>query len=746
MQAYVSPTIPDSAVKSELEKRKDILVEESWFKDLQKFEEFDPNSVKKNLSGHIKELKEDDNLYRLGENYCITQDRRNQYKYRNAPVAITATWAVPIAIALAGIVSAFVVTPALLLAGLYVSFLSLLLPVLLIERWRNEAKLSEAPAEHTKATTDLDRGMRSRIDRSVREVTELKFDKPTEDRVKIGDGAKLSSRVEETERITTRYHPAVELHMLRPGGAAIGVTGERGTGKSELLRSFCRTSVGRATAKDGGTIGVLVSIPAAFQGAEFLTLVARELAQAVPDYRTADQKGAQRKRRVAFAGLILAVLTFSAAFLFVDGFPSWEITSFEVAIALSISGLIIGAISMATLLYMSLTRVTSEGSRGSGRRAGSERIRRHMGRDAERLMLRLQYAETVTSQSEGSLSWGSIGLKRSGQRSLSSLPLTEGSLISEIKTLADRLEHVGYRIVVGIDEMDKLDPGKATDAFLNSVKQLFSIQSCSFIVSVSSSAWARFIQRGINLRDALDSSLDAIESIDSLDFLETRSLILHRDVKMTDSEILFCYVLSGGLPREAMRFAQSLAMRNRDEEVKDGEIRSHFLDVVAGKVLDIEAARLIDASRTEVSSWGFQDRDVVLRRLDNFNLWWRTSSTLNSVEFAGFSWVNDSRFILASEGNLSWVSDSKREDARNYITRLELVLRFLDVVRHLFCETNAVHIEASRRDHVLEVGNKLTAIRRAIETDVFGADRALREMSDKLDSMLISKDEQKSVR
>lgn len=560
-----SSPVTTEMVKAELGKIKDLLLEEDWFQDAQMREGFDTGTVAEEASTHIDDLTEQDNVYALGERYCIAQGRKEDLRYRNAPTSILLLWFLPAIFLLVAIIPGFLVSPGFL-SFLLVAYISLFPALLRTGSWRKRTGWLQVSAEATKATTDVEKGVRSLIERSVREATHPRFADPATDVLTIGDGTGLSSRVDQTDRIATRYRSVVELHLLRPGGAAVGVTGERGIGKSELLRSFCDTSVDKADRNSGGTIQVLVAVPAAFRGIEFLTLVARELARAVPGYRTADELRVWRRKWIAAAGIAVGILSLFVSSQFTDRFPTWRLTPTYVNVGLSIGGLVIILLS---LWFFPQVPAFFYGSR-------SAMARQQIRSDAERLMLRLQYAETISSQNQGSVSWGSLGLKRTGQRSLSSLPLTEGTLISEIGNLADKLARAGYRIVVGIDEMDKLDAGQATEEFLNSVKQLFAVRSCSFIVSVSSSAWAKFTRRGINLRDALDSSLDAIEPIGALDFIEVRSLILYRQVKMSDSQILFCYVLSGGLPREAMRFARSLATRNRDEEVQN-----HKLAVVA---------------------------------------------------------------------------------------------------------------------------------------------------------------------
>jgi len=230
------------------------------------------------------------------------------------------------------------------------------------------------------------------------------------------------------------------------------------------------------------------------------------------------------------------------------------------------------------------------------------------------------------------------------------------------------------------------------------------------------------------LRDALDSSLDAIEPIGALDFIEVRSLILHRQVKMSDSQILFCYVLSGGLPREAMRFARSLATRNRDEEVKD-----HKLAVVASLVLDGEAKRLIDASRTVVANWPYDDRATMLRNLDHLYHWWRSGQGTEADPADDFSWLGDDSFLWTC-GGLPRISASLREEAQDSVVSLELMLRFLIGVKKLFCaEAGGGIAKYSNPEALASIANRLAVIRRVIETDAAGADRALKDIFEEME-------------
>lgn len=680
-----SGPLPADVVKRTLTGRARELLEQSWFPELCRVEGANPGSVRHTLTTGLESLGREDNLYRLGEAYHQASAARARLRKIILLLSIAAV--IPFAILLTASIiindgssnadSLFLsITATVSASFLYGIFLGAFL-------YYNLEKNVAIRAAYKRAATDIDRGMRSRVERTVQDTIVPKFDRPSSRVVQIGDGAKLSTRVGWGERIATRYRPAIELHMLRSGGAAVGITGERGTGKSELLRSFCEDPANSPGTGTDGTVGVLIAVPAAFQGAQFLALVAERLARAVPGYRTPEIKWQHKWRAFGFTGLPAGAILLALGIATYDGkFSGFRLTHVELGVTGSaVGGLLIFSclMTLAALLILRLVSRNAKQPTAYTTGSGSASARSGLGREAERLLQRLEYAETMTTQGEGSFGRGGLGLKLGRQRTLSTLPLTEAALVNEIKTLCDHLGQAGYRVIIGIDEMDKLEAGQATEDFLNSIKQLFTISSCSFLVSVSSSAWARFVQRGVDVRDALDSSLDAIERIDALDFLETRSLIRHRQELMSDSEILFCYVLAGGFPREVMRCAQSLAISNRDEEGN-----THRLDLLAGRVLDREVDRLIEAARSAVADLKFHDRDTMLRKFDSTLTSWELAKKAPLAADATHPAV-----AMAQAGSRALSDSQDPSDSDLILMRLELMIRFFLVVRRLFCDSGS---------------------------------------------------------
>ena len=81
---------------------------------------------------------------------------------------------------------------------------------------------------------------------------------------------------------------------------------------------------------------------------------------------------------------------------------------------------------------------------------------------------------------------------------MAEIPANKDDIVQEMATLITLLNRAGSRVVIAIDELDKLDTSNEETAHLfNAMKSLFTIQSCSFLLTISTSAWAEFEQRGL---------------------------------------------------------------------------------------------------------------------------------------------------------------------------------------------------------------------------------------------------------
>jgi hypothetical protein len=140
------------------------------------------------------------------------------------------------------------------------------------------------------------------------------------------------------------------------------------------------------------------------------------------------------------------------------------------------------------------------------------------------------------------------------------------------------------RIVIGIDEIDRMSAGSA-ERFLSDIKAIFGIQRCLYLVSVSDEALAVFEQRVLHGRSAFDSTFDEVVRARELDFKSCQHLLRRRIAGMPDALIAFCQVMSGGLPRDLIRMAR-LAV----EACAQGqeEIPELTLSVVLGQIATLK--------------------------------------------------------------------------------------------------------------------------------------------------------------
>ena len=128
-------------------------------------------------------------------------------------------------------------------------------------------------------------------------------------------------------------------------------------------------------------------------------------------------------------------------------------------------------------------------------------------------------------------------LSRDAKFSLAQVQMTLPEVIDQLRAL---LRELGRRhtVVIGVDELDKMSSSEEAERFLNGVKGMFGIPGCFFLLSVSEDALSAFERRGLPMRDAFDSSLDAVLYVEHLRLVDTQRLLRRRAVGMPPGELL----------------------------------------------------------------------------------------------------------------------------------------------------------------------------------------------------------------
>ncbi|MGV9680732.1 P-loop NTPase fold protein [Nocardia sp. NPDC003482] len=143
--------------------------------------------------------------------------------------------------------------------------------------------------------------------------------------------------------------------------------------------------------------------------------------------------------------------------------------------------------------------------------------------------------------------------------------LTRADLVTNLRKLLTLFgdNDRGQRLIVCIDELDKIDSVEHLVEIVNELKDLFHMRRVHFVVAVSTDALASFEKRGLDRRDAFDSALDTIVHTEPLTLPESGAVIASRAPGFAPVIAMFCHAWSGGLARDLLRAARAVVERQR---------------------------------------------------------------------------------------------------------------------------------------------------------------------------------------
>lgn len=185
-------------------------------------------------------------------------------------------------------------------------------------------------------------------------------------------------------------------------------------------------------------------------------------------------------------------------------------------------------------------------------------------------LLAIRFQRTFSSDWSGTvgISGGSLPINIESQwsrgASWARQPQTYPELVGRLREFIASLTR-SYRVVIGIDELDKLESSAKAEQFLNDIKGIFGIRECYFLVSVSEDAAANFEGRGVPFRDIFDSCFDNVVIVSYLDHASAKQLLYGRVIGWPAPFIALCYVLSGGLARDLIRAARVVLPDSGDQ-------------------------------------------------------------------------------------------------------------------------------------------------------------------------------------
>jgi Flp pilus assembly protein TadD/energy-coupling factor transporter ATP-binding protein EcfA2 len=427
------------------------------------------------------------------------------------------------------------------------------------------------------------------------------------DLVRIQDGPELSAKADISNVVSTEAHSRLTIALNRKNGAAVGVAGPRGSGKTELARAFTEL---RPSDPKSRTIPLMMWAPVTYDAQTFLLRLLKELCISIlaTGTVTPGDNGlvfTSRSRRVA---IVIGAAVAAAAGIALVAIKATS-TKIGPEVPFGIGALlIIGGAAIAAVVFR---------PRWPRRRRDVGMSQETISRAAD-LRTRAEFTETYTRSTQLGISGSGLSLSATGGTQLARIPLNEVDVVREFYALVRSAEVGGWQVCIAIDELDKMQDDAEAIKFLNHIKVLFPIHNCSFIVSVSENAWARFENRGIPFRDAFDSSFDEIVHVHMLQPRESRDLLKRRNTSISDAQALLCHCLSGGLPRDLLRAIRLLA-RVAGRMQKSGALEppqlAEVLNVLLAEDLDEKIAAFEIEARTDGRT------DVSKANLDSVTCW-----------------------------------------------------------------------------------------------------------------------------
>ncbi|MCT2588209.1 hypothetical protein [Actinophytocola gossypii] len=422
--------------------------------------------------------------------------------------------------------------------------------------------------------------------------------------------------------------------MARPTSDAVAIAGYRGVGKTTAIRAAARGMF-----SDPGVavpLGVVVSAPSRYEARDFVLHLHAVLAKRVLALtgslldlpRDGDQPRAGRLIRLGRAAVNrlvrLVVVTaplLGAAYLadpagvrhlgaaVIADFPGylldllWVFDDRPVGLRVNtVAGILLtGAAAAPVIVVLTTLSRLVDWLRRLSRSARQPEVAA-LRAEAVRQLDRIRFLQTYTSGWSGKvgipLPGSDLGWTRGSQRA--EQQLTHPEVVEAFREFAGQAAAVLIRrraierILVAVDELDKIAEPEKAHEFVNDIKGIFGVEGCLFLVAVSEDAISAFERRGLPVRDAFDSAFSEMIRMDPFTLEESRRWMGRRLLGVPVPFSCLCHCLSGGLPRDLRR--STVDMINISQATDSRDLES-ITAAMVGLELDRKAHAFAAAAR-----------------------------------------------------------------------------------------------------------------------------------------------------
>jgi hypothetical protein len=398
----------------------------------------------------------------------------------------------------------------------------------------------------------------------------------------IKDAPGLAEVSDPKYEIPTDARTRIERLLSAMPGGAVGIAGQRGAGKTTVIRHFCGPRL--ESSEESGLLRVLVAAPVQYDARDFVLHLFSSVCEAVIQTSSGNRLD-QAYEIASFTRIRIRpmLLYLVASLVSLVGILILVLSLFDISVppglAWGIGLLVLGFVVQAGgMLWW---------------RAGRYTTFREASRDddafrAQEWLERIRFQHSYTEGWSGSLRLPvavEAGVSRG--RGREDRPLTYPEIVAGFRAFViaattpkrgdNESSQTVYgtqgwrRVFVGIDELDKIGSDEDAQRFLNEIKALFGLERCFYLISVSESAMSNFERRGLPFRDVFDSSFDEVVDIGYLDLDATRRLLNRRIIGLSEPFICLAHCMSGGLPRDLIRVARAM-VDVQSESIADSSI------------------------------------------------------------------------------------------------------------------------------------------------------------------------------
>ena len=196
----------------------------------------------------------------------------------------------------------------------------------------------------------------------------------------------------------------------------------------------------------------------------------------------------------------------------------------------------------------------------------------------ERLRYQMSFGEGQETGVKGGGRWFSFGRKKSNLVSRELRPFTTLSLIDEYRTYVQEVlfylnralevdeREVGtpreqVKIVIAIDELDKVLDTQRLHEMLKSMKAIFELDHVYYLLSISEDALETYRLRHMETKNEIDSAFTHIFTLPPMEAAGSLAFFRQEKTKVKDQLLPAAVVFGGGVPRDMHRLAQMMNVR-----------------------------------------------------------------------------------------------------------------------------------------------------------------------------------------